>query len=145
MYLWRCFFNHLLRTSTAGAYCVSGDHMFPSPINPKVKCDSCARSCAPTVPRTGTAGKQLAFKASIHFCKLTLLIPAYPLAKLLIRTAKRARVRAGVKFGPTPTAWERIMFTFNSANWSWKMDQNRYKNTQTKLSVIQFCNKLIIK
>ena len=50
-------------TYAASPQPVCGLHICPSPINPSAKCDKGARSpLAPTVPCSGTHGKQLSAK-----------------------------------------------------------------------------------
>lgn len=47
------------RTYFASAHPLLGDHIFPSPISPRAKCERGARSpLAPTVPFSGTKDKQ---------------------------------------------------------------------------------------
>ena len=58
--------DHVL-TYFASPHPVCGLHICPSPINPSARCDKGARSpLAPTVPCSGTHGKQLAGKFNIE-------------------------------------------------------------------------------
>lgn len=51
--------EYLDRTYFASAHPLLGDHIFPSPISPRAKCERGARSpLAPTVPFSGTKDKQ---------------------------------------------------------------------------------------